>query len=95
MKKSYLIKTLICIAVIAMVGFGEVWAQSTPATETIATGALIWHFIVSILAWIWIFFANIAGTLLTNERVYGGVIGMDSYLWRIRNMVRNICNYAL
>jgi hypothetical protein len=65
------------------------------AIEDLQTAARTIQGLVSILSRARIFFADIAGKLLTNSRVYGTNIGMDSYLWTVRHMVRNISNYIL
>jgi hypothetical protein len=99
MNKPLLTKTLLSIALVAIVGFGYGFAQeTTPVTEaqqTVTDAAQRINIFVSILSWAWIVFANIAGKLLTNSRIYADGIGMDRYLRLLRNMVRNISNYIL
>lgn len=60
-------------------------------------GTIWWvlDFVVSILSWIWILLAKAAWELLTNKWVYWEVIGIDSLLWRYRNVVKNIANFGL
>ena len=59
------------------------------------TSAQLLQFFFSILSWIWIIPAYFAGQFLTNSWVYGTVLGMDSYLWACRNLMKNIANFAL
>jgi len=51
--------------------------------------------IVAILSWIWVFFAKLAWTFLTNKWVYGEVLWLDVLLWKFRNMMKNIANFGL
>jgi hypothetical protein len=99
MNKKYLIKTLSIIAMLAIVGFGSTFAQGDPATteaqKSVGMIASWIDLIVSMLQWLWIFFASIAGKLLTNSWIYAEGIGMDIYLWKLRNMVKNMSNYIL
>ena len=67
----------------------------TPAQAEMGDLAKILNVFVAFLSRIRIFFANIAGKLLMNSRVYGEGIGMDRYLRILRNAVRNISNYIL
>ena len=94
MKKKTIIKTLIIITMIGMIGFDYSFAAEAGASgmQNLAT---FFHFILSFLSWGWIIFAKIGGELLSNSRVYGEVLGLDSYLWMLRNMMRNIANYIL
>ena len=32
---------------------------------------------------------------MTNDRVYGSIVHMDIYLWKIRNIMKNFANFAL
>ena len=77
-----------------MIGFDYSFAAEAGASgmQNLAT---FFHFILSFLSWGWIIFAKIGGELLSNSRVYGEVLGLDSYLWMLRNMMRNIANYIL
>ena len=53
------------------------------------------NYIVSVLAWIWIFFAKLAGTFLTNTWVYGEILWLDALLWKFWNVMKNIANFWL
>ncbi|MEI8090801.1 MAG: hypothetical protein WCG98_00635 [bacterium] len=39
--------------------------------------------------------AMLAGKLMTNDRVYGSVMHMDVYLWKIWNVMKNFANFGL
>ena len=51
--------------------------------------------IVAVFSWIWVFFAKLAWTFLTNKWVYGEVLWLDALLWKFRNMMKNIANFGL
>ena len=51
--------------------------------------------IVSVSAWLRIFFANLAWTFLTNQWVYWEVLWWDGLLWKLRNVMKNIANFGL
>ena len=53
------------------------------------------NFVVSVLSWIWVFFANLAGTFLTNKWVYGEAFGLDALMWQYWNIMKNLANFGL
>ena len=53
------------------------------------------NYVVSILGRIWVFFAKLAGTFLTNKWVYGEVLWFDALLRRYWNVMKNIANFWL
>ena len=50
---------------------------------------------LSILSWWWIVLANLAGKLITNDVVYGTFLHLDSTLWTLWNVAKNISNFLL
>ena len=52
-------------------------------------------FMISVLSWIWVVFANLAWKFLTNNWVYGQVLWLDALLWQYRNIVKNMANFCL
>ncbi len=52
-------------------------------------------FFWKIVSWIWIFLWNIAGVLMTNTMVYWEFMWLDVSLWKIWQLSRSFCNYAL
>ena len=52
-------------------------------------------FFWKIVSWIWIFLWNIAGVLMTNNMVYWEFMWFDVSLWKIWQISRSFCNYAL
>jgi hypothetical protein len=96
MKKQPLIKTLLLITIISIGVFADVsFADDNTADQTLEIVTLAINFFLSFSSRIWIIFANLAGEFLSNARVYGSVIGMDSFLWLCRNLMRNLANFAL
>lgn len=62
------------------------------------TFSILWfslNYLGSALAWLWIFFANLAWTFLTNKWIYGEVLWWDALLWKLRNVMKNIANFWL
>ncbi|MDR0282025.1 MAG: hypothetical protein LBI53_01515 [Candidatus Peribacteria bacterium] len=95
MKKTTLIKTLIFIGLFTFCCFSPAFAVDGAAKETLQNATLMLNFILGILSWAWIPFAYIAGNLLTNSRVYGEILGIDSFLRICWNMIKNISNFLL
>ena len=59
---------------------------------------IMWYslnYIVNVLAWIWIWFADLAGRFLTNRWVYGEVFGLDALLRKFWNVMKNVANFWL
>lgn len=52
-------------------------------------------FLTSVLAWLWVVFANLAWKFLTNNWVYGQALKIDVLLWQYRNIVKNMANFCL
>lgn len=68
--------------------------QTTWQNSLESTNFLI-NTLISLLSRLRIFLASIAGKLLTNDRVYGSVIHLDIYLWKLRNIMKNFANFTL
>ncbi|MBS8122499.1 hypothetical protein [Candidatus Vampirococcus lugosii] len=51
--------------------------------------------LISLFSWFWIIPSIIAGTLMTNELVYGELMYLDKYLFEIWNMSKNFANFTL
>ena len=93
MTKKTRIRTWIVIAVVCVMCFSD-WSFAADGYEK-RTVAWIINFIASILSWIWVIFAKIAWEFLSNKWVYGEIIGLDAILWKYRNVVKNMANFAL
>lgn len=57
--------------------------------------SVLFSYILSVLSWIWILLANIAGTFLTNKWVYWEALQLDVLLRKFRNIIKNIANFWL
>lgn len=93
MTKRTRIKIWIIVLVIWMISFSD-WSFAAEEWEL----KILWfwlNYIVSILAWIWIFFANLAGTFLTNSWVYAEALWLDVLFWKYWNVTKNIANFWL
>ncbi len=51
--------------------------------------------LVKTMSWIWILIANMAGKLMSNAFVSGGILWLDKYLFQARNIVRVVSNILL
>jgi hypothetical protein len=90
-------KTIIFI-ILCIVWF---WlSHSFAATPNICTTNDFWlkvdnfmNLFLSLLAWLWIPFATIAGKLMSNGMIYGEFINMDKILYMLRNISRTFANF--
>ena len=95
MKRKTRIRIWIVVIIIWLMWFSD-WSF---AAETEAEGLkILWmglNYLVSVLGWIWVFFAKLAGTFLTNKWVYGEILWLDALLWKYWNVMKNIANFWL
>ncbi len=71
------------------------FAASTASDEALK---IMWYeldVIISVLSWVWIWFAKLAGMFLSNEWIYAEKLWLDTLLWKYRNVVKNIANFWL
>jgi len=96
MNKKTRIRIWIIIVITYVMCFSD-WSFAASGDDARVFGSLArtLDVCVSILSWIWILFAKIAGELLTNSWVYGSVIWLDALLWKYRNIMKNIANFWL
>jgi len=96
MKKQTIIKALLLITMISIAAFGDVsFAAENDATDLTLMVTLFINLFLRVCSRLWVIFAYLAGHFLSNARVYGAVIGMDMYLRRCRNIMKNLANFAL
>ena len=50
---------------------------------------------LDILSWLWVVPATVAGKLLTNDFVYGEVLGLTGILWKIWQTMRIYAYFVL
>ena len=95
MTRKILIRIWIVVIIVGLMWFSD-WSF---AADSEWDGLkILWmglNLIVSILGWIWVFFAKLAGTFLTNKWVYGEVLWLDGLLWKYWNVMKNIANFWL
>lgn len=70
------------------------YAQST-GTGSLSEVQKLLNSLLSLCSRWWIILAVLAGKLMTNDWVYGSIIHMDIYLWKIRNIMKNFANFGL
>lgn len=96
MRKKVRLRIWIIVIMVCVISFWD-W---TFAEET----AWDWNFeilwfglkyIITALIWIWVFLAKIAWTFLTNKRIYGESLQLDSLLWKFWNIIKNVANFWL
>lgn len=98
-KKIFHPMTIKIVTVIFIVWFFFILPTFAQWTETTSNSlASVQEFLNKILQlcsrW-WIILAILAGKLMTNDWVYGAILHMDIYLWKIRNIMKNFANFAL
>lgn len=96
-KKRYRVALLVVCAVLLMpLTFAQQVETGQPVcSEGVKNFITGLYQIEGIASWIWIILGNFVGTLMTNSLVYGEVIGLDSFLWKIWQMTRNIANFTI
>ena len=93
MTKKALIRIGIVILVTCVMCFSD-WSFAAEWDNFNIMGIAL-NSIVAILSWIWIFFAKLAGTFLTNKWIYGEILWIDALLWKYWNVMKNIANFWL
>ena len=93
MSKKNRIKIWIVIVITCVMCFSD-WSFAEE-TSKIWDISKILDFLVSVLAWLWVVFANLAWKFLTNNWVYGQQLWLDILLWQYRNIVKNMANFCL
>ena len=93
MTKKTLIKAWIVMVIACVMSFSD-WSFAAEWDNFVVLGYSL-NYIVAVLSWIWILFAKLAGTFLTNNWVYGEILSIDTLLWRYWNVMKNIANFWL
>ena len=95
MSRKIWLKIWIIVIIIWIMGFSD-WSFAADSSEEDLNVLWIWlNMIISAAAWIWVFFAKLAWTFLTNRWVYWEVLWFDSLLWKFRNIMKNFANFWL
>ena len=93
MAKKTRIRICIVFVIICMMWFSDWTFADEGGNFEILSISL--NTILSFLAWLWVLFAKVAGTFLTNKWVYGEVFWFDALLWKYWNLMKNIANFWL
>jgi len=95
MNRKTWLKIWIIVVIMWMIWFSD-WSFAASTSEEDLNVFWIWlNMIISAAAWIWVFFAKLAWTFLTNKWVYWEVLWFDSLLWKFRNIMKNFANFWL
>ncbi len=84
--------------ILGIVFVAQTYAQTTQTWETetvVNTLSYYIHILLSILSWLWIILANLAGKLMTNDILYWWFLHLDASLWTLWNIMKNFANFAL
>ena len=95
MSRKTLIKMWIVVVITGVMCFSDWSFAVTDETGELWFIAKTLDFIISVLSWIWIVFANLAWKFLTNNWVYGQALKLDALLWQYWNIVKNMANFCL
>ncbi|UFX82839.1 hypothetical protein [Candidatus Absconditicoccus praedator] len=90
--KKLLLLLLLWIVLVSQVNAGSIVSGEGSSTEGLVE---ILELFLNALSWLWIIPAVVAGTLMTNERVYGSAFNLDMYLWYLWNIMKNFANFTL
>lgn len=94
MKKKFLIRILIIFVVVLVLSFSD-WTFAVEDVTLLEKVAKWLNFFVSILSWVWIWFARWAWEFLTNKWVFWEIIWLDALLWKLWVVMKNIANFWL
>ncbi len=97
MTKKTRIKIWIVTIITCVICFSD-WSFAQAATgwwEKLDVMGFSLNYIVSVLGRLWVFFAKLAGTFLTNNWVYGEILWIDALMWKYWNVMKNIANFGL
>ncbi len=96
MNTKSLLKIICVFSIVWLFISNHAFAQSqTTGQDWLESFNLFINTLLSLLSWLWIFLASIAGKLMTNDRVYGSVLHLDVSLWKLRNIMKNFANFTL
>jgi hypothetical protein len=93
-KKLFSFKSLASLVIIGIIFSAPVFAVDTSADMLETMGVSI-HEIMSFLSRAWVFFAILAGKLMSNSFVYGSFMNLDIFLWQVWNIMKNFANYMI
>lgn len=95
-------KPIVTILLIAVVVFGigwDVWAVWESAGEAGINATNQTTYLASVLvhlmSWAWSIPAMLAGELMSNDLIYGQLVGLEHYFYQFWTLMRTIANFAL
>lgn len=100
MSRKTWIKVIIMVGILVISCFSgwsfADWTQiNSGSYKNLETFADVLNFAVSILSWIWVWFAKWAWEFLTNKWVYWESLKLDVLLWQYWNVIKNFANFWL
>ncbi|USN56571.1 MAG: hypothetical protein H6766_06120 [Candidatus Peribacteria bacterium] len=85
---------IIVVGIIVLLAMNVTFAADT--NVNVVDNLASWlYYLISFLSWAWVALAAIAGKLMTNDLVFGGVFHMDVYLFKIWTIMKNFANFGL
>lgn len=92
--KLFTLKWVTTLVVIGVFFCVPVFAQSVDNDALDFLGVTL-QSLISFLSRAWVFFAMMAGKLMTNEFVYGSFMHLDVFLRKIRNIMKNFASFTI
>lgn len=90
-RRTYLSVILLCSCFVWLPVFAQ---EATNTTSLDAISKLLQTFL-GFMSRGRVILAALAGKMMTNDRVFGSLLHMDIYLWKIWNIMKNFANFAL
>ncbi len=91
--RKYLSQYLIVLFLVGTVFSSVCFAQEQAASTK---KLFLWlNELVSVLSWIWIVLANLAGKFMTNSVIYGSFLHLDEFFITWWSLMKDIANFAL
>lgn len=97
-------KPILTVIVAGLVVFGvgiQAWAadwwvcNSTQAIEQVGEFAYLTSIVIHLMSWAWSIVAIVAGELMSNDLIYGEIVGLGHYFYQFWTLMRTIANFAL
>lgn len=95
MNRKTRIKVIMVVSILVISWFSDWSFAEDVSSEPLKSFSEVLNFAVSILSWIWVWFAKWAWEFLTNRWVYWEALNLDSLLWQYWNVVKNFANFWL
>jgi len=86
------IKIVLMLFVLFWLFFSHTYAADSSNIDTISQTMKT---LLSILSWLRIILASIAGKFMVNDMIYWWFLHLDTTLWTLRNVIKNFANFVL